>query len=164
MKTLYLLRHAKSSWNDATLRDFDRPLNKRGLKAAPLMGKHMRKPKVLPDMVLCSPAKRTRQTIKLVLEEAEFEPKVRYDDRLYAASAGSVLEVLRETDDRADSVMVVGHNPGLQDLLEVLTGELEALPTAALARIELEVESWSDVRERSGRLEWVVRPKELNEK
>ncbi len=161
MKTLYLLRHAKSSWGDPTLRDFDRPLNKRGLKAAPLMGKHMRKHKVRPDLVLSSPAKRTRQTVEVVLEHAHLEPKTRFDERLYATGSTDLLKVLREADDRAESVLVVGHNPGLQDLLEVLTGELEAMPTAALARIRLDVDSWSGTRERVGRLDWVLRPKEL---
>jgi phosphohistidine phosphatase len=161
MKTLYLLRHAKSSWEDPTLRDFDRPLNKRGLKAAALIGKYMRKHKVRPDVVLSSPAKRTRQTVQLVLEQAQVEPKMQYDERLYAAGSTNLLNVLREVDDRIESVLVVSHNPGLQDLLEVLTGELEAMPTAALVQIRLDVDSWSETRERVGSLESVVRPKEL---
>ena len=161
MKTLYLLRHAKSSWGDPTLRDFDRPLNKRGLKAAPLIGKQMLKHKVRPDLVLGSPAKRTRQTVEVVLEHAHLEPKTRLDERLYAAGSTGLLNVLREADDGAESVLVVGHNPGLQDLLEVLTGKLEAMPTAALARIRLDVDSWRETGQRAGRLDWVLRPKEL---
>jgi phosphohistidine phosphatase len=161
MKTLYLLRHAKSSWGDPTLSDFDRPLNKRGLKAAQLMGNHMRKQKIRPDLVLSSPAKRNRQTLETLLEHARLEPKTRFDERLYAAGSTDLLNVLRKADDRAESVLVVAHNPGLQDLLEVLTGKLETMPTAALARIQLDLDSWSEIRERAGRLDWVLRPKEL---
>jgi phosphohistidine phosphatase len=161
MKTLYLLRHAKSSWGDPTLSDFDRPLNKRGLKAAQLMGTYMRKQKLRFDLVLSSPAKRNRQTVEVLLEHAHLEPKTRFDERLYAAGSTDLLNVLRKADDRAESVLVAGHNPGLQDLLEVLTGKLETMPTAALARIQLDLESWSEIRERAGRLDWVLRPKEL---
>ncbi len=161
MKTLFLMRHAKSSWADPALTDFDRPLNKRGKAAAPLMGKFMRKKEVRPDLVVSSPARRAMETVRLLVEAAEIEGDVRYDERLYGANAGELVEVVRGIDEAANQPLLVGHNPGLQDLLEVLTGEVERMPTAALARIALDVEMWSELRESTGELEWIVRPKEL---
>jgi phosphohistidine phosphatase len=161
MKTLLLLRHAKSSWDDPALRDFDRPLNKRGIEAAPLVGKFMRKRKVRPDLVLSSPAKRATQTVRLVMESGRLECQTRYDQRLYAASASTLRDVVSETEESADEVLLVGHNPGLEGLLQDLTGELKQLPTAALARIVLDVKKWSKLSDRSGELRWLVRPKGL---
>ena len=161
MKTLFLLRHAKSSWDDPSLRDFDRPLNKRGRKAAPLIGKFMWKRKLRPDLVLSSPAKRAAQTTALVVDCAEIETEPRYDERLYGASASGLLEAISRIEDSANEVLLVAHNPGMQDMLERLTGEPAQMPTAALARVTLDVERWNDVQEASGHLDWIVRPKEL---
>jgi phosphohistidine phosphatase len=163
MKTLLLLRHAKSSWDDPALRDFDRPLNERGMKAAPLMGKAMRKRGLRPDLVLSSPAKRAAQTVGLVMKSGHLDCEIRYDERLYAASAPALRDVLSHTEESADEVLLVGHNPGLEELLEDLTGELRKLPTAALARIALGVGKWRDLRNGRGKLDWLVRPKELRE-
>ncbi len=161
MKTLLLLRHAKSSWKDASLRDFDRPLNKRGLKAARLTGRFMRRQKMKPDLVLSSPAERARQTTALVLEASKSSVELRYDERIYEASAHVLLEVVSQIEDAADIVLLVGHNPGMEELLESLTGEVRRMPTAALACIVLDLDKWSKVRERTGRCEWLVKPKEL---
>lgn len=161
MKKLLLLRHAKSSWDDASLPDFERPLNERGRRAAPLMGKLMREQKILPDLVISSPAERARQTIALVLEAAAIKPEMRYDERIYEASVARLLEVISEIDDDKREVMLVGHNPGFEDLLERLTGENERMPTAALARITLNSEKWNEAGAQGGRLEWLVKPKEL---
>jgi phosphohistidine phosphatase len=162
MKTLLLLRHAKSSWKDTGQDDFDRPLNGRGLKAAPQMGKFLRKQKVQPDLVLSSPAERARQTTALVVEAAGLAAALRYDERIYEANVERLLEVVSQIEEGAQVVLLVGHNPGLEQLLEHLTGEQEALPTAALAQISLDIEKWSKVREHSGRLERLVKPKELD--
>lgn len=161
MKTLLLLRHAKSSWDDPALRDFDRPLNKRGLKAAPLIGQFMLKRNVRPGLLISSPAKRARKTAKLVINSAQLDIKPRLDERIYEASAEQLLEVVSQIETSADEVMLVGHNPGLEDLLLALTGEVRRMPTAALARIALDIERWSDAREVGGQLEWLVNPKEL---
>jgi len=163
MKKLLLLRHAKSSWKDTNVRDFDRPLNQRGLKAAPQVGKLMRKRKVEPDVVLSSPAERARQTAELTLESAQSNLKIRFDERIYEASAGRLLEVVAQIEDSANVAMLVGHNPGMEELLELLTGEKERLPTAALSCIELNIEKWGKVREKTGKLEWLVTPKERKE-
>jgi phosphohistidine phosphatase len=161
MKTLFLLRHAKSSWKDASARDFDRPLNQRGLKAAPAVGRLMKKRKVQPDLVLSSPAERARQTTTLVLVAAEIKTEVRHDERIYEATVARLLEVVAQIEDEANVAMLVGHNPGLAELFTALTGKSESLPTAALACIELDIEKWNKVRAGTGRLEWLVRPKRL---
>jgi phosphohistidine phosphatase len=162
MKTLLLLRHAKSSWDDPSQRDFDRPLNGRGLKAAPLIGKFIRRQKIEPDLALSSPAKRAKQTTTLVLESAKITVELRYDERIYEASVARLLEVISRIEEQANLVLIVGHNPGMEELLLGLTGEARRMPTAALARIALNIEKWNEVRERSGRLEWLVTPKELS--
>ena len=164
MKTLLLLRHAKSSWKDSDVRDFDRPLNQRGLKAAPAIGRLIKKRKLQPDLVLSSPAERARQTTQLVIEAAGLKTELRYDERIYEASVARLLEIVSELDDEAGFVMLVGHNPGFEELLEILTGEAHNLPTAALAWIELNIEKWNKVRAGSGRLEWLVKPKKLKSK
>ncbi|HEV2761488.1 MAG TPA: histidine phosphatase family protein [Pyrinomonadaceae bacterium] len=161
MKTLLLLRHAKSSWDDPSLRDFDRPLNKRGKRAAPLMAAHMRRKKVRPSLVVSSPAERAKQTALLVSEHAGFASPPRFDERIYDAELSTLVEVVSQLDDSADEVLLVGHNPGMEELLTHLTGAQERMPTAALARLELDVERWADVRAACGRLAWVARPKEL---
>jgi phosphohistidine phosphatase len=162
MKRLLLLRHAKSSWAEGGLADFDRPLNERGLRDAPLVGLHLRAQKIRPDLALCSPAERARQTAALVLEAARLQPlRLRYDERIYEADVSRLLEVVSQIEEEAGEVLIVGHNPGMEALLERLTGETRRMTTAALASITLDVEKWSKVREGNGRLEWHVRPKEL---
>ena len=163
MKTLYLLRHAKSSWDEPGLPDFDRPLNKRGEKAAPLMGKVMRERKVRPDVVLCSPAKRTKQTAKLALKAAKSDLDVVFDERLYLASENQLRKVLSELDDLVEAVLLVGHNPDLEDLLEYLTGDCEGMVTGTLASLTLNIKHWSDSLEGNGKLDWLVKPKDLME-
>lgn len=161
MKTLLLLRHAKSSWADSNLRDFDRPLNERGLKAAMLMGKFIRKRKIEPGLIISSPAKRARETASLVKESGKLIAELRFDERIYEADTETLLKVVSQIDENVDTVMLVGHNPGMQQLLQALTGEAEEVPTATLMQISLKLDKWSAVQERSGSLEWLVRPKEL---
>jgi phosphohistidine phosphatase len=161
MKILLLLRHAKSSWDEPTLRDFDRPLNKRGKKAAPQMGKYMRERKIKPHLVISSPAERAQETAALVTKAAKIKTPIRYDERIYEANIGKLLEVISQIDDDASEVLLVGHNPGMEEILELLTGEVQRMPTTALARITLNIDHWNEVKERSGQLDWIVKPKEL---
>jgi phosphohistidine phosphatase len=152
MKTLLLMRHAKSSWDLPQQKDFDRPLNERGRKAAPLMGRYLRRQKMRPDLVLCSPAERARQTAELFITAAHLTNELRFDERIYDASADNLLQVVAQVEDEARAVLVIGHNPGMEELI---------LPTAALAVIELNIERWADARAMSGQLVWLKRPKEL---
>jgi phosphohistidine phosphatase len=161
MKRLLLLRHAKSSWSDPGIADFDRPLNERGLRAAPLMGRYMRDRGLRPDLILCSPAERARQTAALLVEAAGLSAPLRYDERIYEATAARLAEVVSQADEGAGELLLVGHNPGMEELLELLTGETRRMPTAALACVELDTDKWAKLAPRSGRLEWQVRPKEL---
>lgn len=161
MKTLFLLRHAKSSWKDSTLQDFDRPLNGRGRKASEFVGAFIRKQKLTPDLILSSPAVRARETIEIVLKAAKLQVELRYDQRIYEADALRLLEVISQIDEHKSAVMIVGHNPALEELFEVLTGRPERINTGTLAKIDLATTKWSKTLEGKGSLDWLVKPKEL---
>ncbi|MBO0765566.1 MAG: histidine phosphatase family protein [Hyphomicrobiaceae bacterium] len=170
MLTLSLLRHAKSSWSDARLRDFERPLNERGESAAPRMAAFMARRGLLPDLVLCSPAVRARQTLRLMLPYFEKAPRVAYDDALYLASPGMLLKLIRTAAAPVRHTMVVGHDPGLHMLAVELAGsgcgnDLEALaqklPTAGLAVIAFHAGAWAEVHRGDGRLKLLMTPKRL---
>ncbi len=161
MKTLLLLRHAKSSWTDPDLQDFERPLNHRGRRAAPLIGRFILQEGFVPDLILSSPAERARQTIALIVETAHLAGELRYDERIYEASAESLLEVISQAEDRFATLLLVGHNPGMEDLLLLLSGETGRMPTSALAAITFDTEKWGKVKEHKGRLKSLTTPKDL---
>ncbi|HEX7174996.1 MAG TPA: histidine phosphatase family protein [Pyrinomonadaceae bacterium] len=163
MKTLFVLRHAKSSWDNPGQKDFERPLNERGRRDAPRMGRLMRERAPRPDVILCSPAERTRQTVALFATAAGLDAEPRFDERIYEASAGRLIDVVSEVERGVGSVLLVGHNPGVEELIEALTGSRERMTTAALARVALDIDAWDEVGPECGRLEWVVRPKELGD-
>jgi len=163
MRTLYLLRHAKTSWNDASLRDFDRPLNDRGTEAAERIGKRLASEKLNAPLVVCSPALRTRQTAEIVLSSSALRAEERFDERIYEASLRDLMEVISEIPDDKPVAILIGHNPGFEELLAFLTGETRRMPTSALAKIEFDVASWKDVKTGKGDLEWLITPKELPE-
>ena len=172
MKTLGIFRHAKSDWNDARLRDFDRPLNKRGRKGAALMGLHIRDHKVKWNRILASPAVRAAQTIELAEEAAGESPPITWDRRLYLASSATLIDVLREQKGDPRTIMLVGHNPGLEDVIFDLVPDdgsspmrdvvEEKFPTAAFAVIELNIESWGELTDGCGRLVHLTRPRDLD--
>ena len=161
MLTLYLLRHAKSSWDYASQQDFDRPLANRGRKAARLIGEFIEEKGIDFDLVLVSTAARTRETIALIRERAKFAGEVRYDERIYEATASQLLQIIAQIDDVRESVLLVGHNPGIEELLALLTGEQHRVTTANLAKINIEATKWSANLTNNGTLEWIIRPKEL---
>jgi len=169
MRRLWLLRHAKSSWDDPQLGDADRPLSKRGRRAGEAMRHYLEDAGVRPDLVLCSSALRTRETLAEVLPGLGRELHVRIEPRLYAFSAKELLDRLVEVPDDALSVLLVGHNPAVEDLARKLAREGDRLadlqgkfPTAALALLDLEVDSWSALRPRCGVLAAFVTPAELD--
>jgi len=165
---LMLLRHAKAA-SPAGVPDLDRPLAPRGREAAPRMGAYLADEQLLPDLVLVSPARRTRETwdlvgAKLGATSVEFEP------RLYEASASRVLAVVRETADTVRGLLMIGHNPGLEDLAKLLVGHgdryayarlTQKFPTSGLAVIDFAVDGWSDIAPRAGRLDRFITPKSL---
>lgn len=141
-KTLLLLRHGKSSWKDKSLPDFKRPLKKRGEEASEAIGKILKNKKLLPDVILTSPAKRAKSTAEIAAKEAGISKRVQEVDALYMAEVRDIFEALRQLEGNPDLVMVVGHNPGLEAALQVLSGHIESLPTGAMACLRLEVEDW----------------------
>jgi phosphohistidine phosphatase len=162
MKSLLLLRHAKSSWKDPNLADHERPLKGRGRRAAALIGRFMASNNLQPDLVLSSTAVRARETLEIVLDSAQFTVEVGYDDRLYLADSATLMDVVAQLDSGKQEVLLVGHNPSMEEFLFRLTGIRESMPTAALAHILLETEKWGEVSAKnSWRLERLVKPKEL---
>ncbi|HEY6806384.1 MAG TPA: histidine phosphatase family protein [Pyrinomonadaceae bacterium] len=161
MRHLYLLRHAKSSWKDESLADFDRPLAGRGRRACDVIGEFITTNEIEFDLAVSSTAVRARDTIDLIRQRARLKFEVRYDERIYEAGEARLLEVISQTENDKKSVMLVGHNPGLEQLLQSLTGTEETFPTAALAKINLKISKWSESLTGKATLEWVVRPKEL---
>ena len=154
MKTLYLLRHAKSSWKDDTLLDIERPLNKRGRKSAEAVGAFLKKKKSSPNLVLCSTAIRARETTDIVTEAAGLNSPVHFDKRIYEAGSEQLLEIVRQIEKSKRAVLLVGHNPGLEEFVEFLTGTVKTMPTAALAKLALKVTDWANVKGGCGTLEW----------
>jgi phosphohistidine phosphatase len=173
MKTLTLLRHAKSGWDDPVARDFDRPLNPRGRRAAQTVGREMGTQELAFDRVLASPAIRVVETLEEIGSGYGCALDPVFDQRLYLATADILLDLVRETDDDVNSLLFVGHNPGLELLVLLLTregdGELRdqaeiKYPTATLAEINLPVERWQDVKEGTGTLSRFIRPRDLDPK
>lgn len=169
MLTLALLRHAKSSWDNPSQDDFDRPLNARGERAAPEVGRRMAGLGFAPDLVLCSTARRTRETLARLLPELDAAPRVRYLDELYLAAPQELLAILRGVPPTTSNVLIVGHNPGLHALAHLLAGSgeyefLSALritfPTAALAVITFEASDWSAVAPYTGTLTSFTKPRD----
>ncbi len=164
MKTLLLMRHAKSSWKNGDIPDQERPLNKRGQRDAPMMGKLLIDRELIPQRILTSTALRSRQTAEAVSEAAGFKGEVEYLDQLYMAEADEYIKVLSTQPDELERIMVIGHNPGLETLLQILSNRIESLPTAVLAHIVLPIEHWSQITsETTGELIEIWRPKELRE-
>jgi phosphohistidine phosphatase len=171
MLTLLLLRHAKSSWDDPELDDFDRPLAKRGTRAASAIGSFLADTGLKPGLVLCSAAVRTRATLALMLFELDDPPpEVVTSESLYLAGADAVLAELRRAGGETPTVMVVGHNPGLHALALSLSGDGDRkaladlamkFPTGALAVITFDCASWSEIKPAGGRLERFITPRGL---
>ncbi len=160
MKQLFVLRHAKSSWTDSSLSDFERPLNDRGLNAAPFMGELIARKNLLPDIILSSPAKRAVHTATLIKESSGANAEIRYDERIYEASPHTLRQIVAELDDAFGSAMIVGHNPGIEGFIRYVTGKFEPMPTASLAVIEFKKDKWCKIDADSGKVLNVFRPKD----
>ncbi len=162
MKTLLILRHAKSSWDNSSLADHDRPLNKRGKRDAPKMGRLLAREDLTPDLIISSTAERALTTAEFVAISADYDNEIQITRQLYHAGPEEYIEVLQQVDDTYRRVMVVGHNPGMEDLVEELGGQYHRMPTAALVQFELPIDSWADLDEgTTGRLVNIWRPKEI---
>lgn len=172
VKTLGLFRHAKSDWHEARARDFDRPLNARGRKGAALMGRYIARHGIAWERIVASPAVRCAETVELGAKAAERTLAINWDRRIYLASSAILLDLLHDQEGDPDSMLMIGHNPGLEDLIFDLvpddgTSPLrdrveEKFPTAAFAVLEIDVERWADVKEGGARLVHLVYPRELD--
>ncbi|MBU6298686.1 MAG: histidine phosphatase family protein [Alphaproteobacteria bacterium] len=176
MKRLFLLRHAKASREEPGLNDRDRPLAERGRNDAARIGRLLHEEIYIPDTILCSTSVRTRETLELILPELSARPIVQYRSELYLAAAETILAAVRGARHEAGALMIVGHNPGLEDCARELVREptgrrirkryatmTEKFPTCALAVIDFDVEHWSGVAANGGELEFFVRPKDLRD-
>ncbi|WP_066798101.1 SixA phosphatase family protein [Sphingomonas soli] len=171
MKTLTLLRHAKSGWDDPVSRDFDRPLNPKGQRAAAMMGRHMRALALEFDHVVASPAVRVKETLEHLASGYGSDLAPAWDQRLYLASAGTLLDLVRELPQGAERVLLTGHNPGLEELVLMLVpddrnparDDVEIkFPTASLAEMRFAVDDWEKISPGRGELVRFVRPRDLD--
>lgn len=164
MKLLLLMRHAKSSWDDPGLADHDRPLNKRGKVDGPKMGKLLNNVEIIPEVILCSSAKRARQTVDYLLQTLDFGGRIVYSRELYHSGTEEYLEAIKTIEDSVTAVMIVAHNPGMEIGIEDFTGQTVRMPTSAIALIRFNLSRWSLLDEESeGELLSVWTPKELDQ-
>jgi len=163
MKTIYLLRHAKSDWKDEGIMDIDRPLNKRGLLNAPMMGIYYRKLNIKPQFIISSPAKRALTTAHIIAKELDYtEKNIKIEMDLYGANTVELMEIIAGLENTHDKVMLVGHNPAFTLAIAYLTEKnIENLPTCGLAQINLKIKNWSDIKENCGILSKLEFPKKL---
>ena len=168
MKKLIIIRHAKSSWDNPALDDFDRPLNNRGEKDAPRMGKWLREMKITPDYLISSPAVRTMETCKHIAKKLDFPSnKITSDQRLYHAETEMILQVVKEIPDRKNDTeeiaMLFGHNPGLTEFVNAVSNEaIVNIPTCGVACISFSQAQWSNLKFGSGKMVWFLYPKKID--
>ncbi|HMB40895.1 MAG TPA: histidine phosphatase family protein [Balneolaceae bacterium] len=164
MKTILIMRHAKSSWSSPYLKDFDRPLNSRGKNDAPKMGLFLKQKQVIPQKIYCSPAKRTRATLKKVLKEINADEGIaEFVDDLYFSGYDAYIEAIRSTSPEKDIVMTLGHNPMTEESISILssTPVRQPVKTATIACLTCSIANWSDIKPGSCELKWITGPKDL---
>jgi phosphohistidine phosphatase len=163
MKTIYLVRHGKSSWKDTDLSDIDRSLKRRGVQDAYLIGEHLRKDKICPDLIISSVAVRAFHTAVIIARKMDYSLQhIALQDDLYASSAHHYLEVIANQRNDASSLMIFGHDPALTNLFNMLLhNSVEKIPTCAVVAIEIEAENWRDIGKAKNQLKLFIKPKEL---
>lgn len=161
MKKILIMRHAKSDWSDNSLSDFDRPLNKRGKKAAPVMGEEIKKRKLTPDVIISSPAKRAKRTAKIVAEKCGYDKKIIFNEDFYFGYVNDVFKAVKNLPNKKKSVMLFGHNPTWEHLVELLAGEYVIMPTAALAVLHFKSDNWQNLKKYSCELVLHIKPKDF---
>jgi phosphohistidine phosphatase len=164
MKTLLLMRHGKSSWKDESLEDFERPLKKRGRKDSKKIASVIGGNDLVPDIILSSSATRARETVDVLVDALDYKNRIVFSDALYMGEPRDILAALENLSDDYNSVMIVGHNPGLEAYLQIIDGEIEALPTAGLGQLVLVLDRWLDLSfDTMGDLVGFWTPKSLSE-
>jgi len=161
MKTILFMRHAKSAWGAQYASDFERPLNARGQRDAPMMAAFLAQHDLLPQYIVSSPAQRARLTAEFVAKEARFQGQLDFDRRIYLASPNMLLAVIHDFPEEIDRGMIVGHNPGMEDIIRLLGGGSVRMPTAAIASLRLYADRWSEVQPGQAHLQWLIKPKIL---
>jgi phosphohistidine phosphatase len=161
MKSVLLFRHGKSDWSADFETDFDRPLAGRGRKASKRMGSFLGVRDRYPEVVYCSPAVRAKRTLEIAVEAGEWKTTIRYDDRLYGAEAETVLDIVRHSDGAGEKIMVVGHEPTMSACVELFTGAVVRFPTAAICRIDFDMDEWREVGPGEGEIIWHIPPRVL---
>jgi len=162
MKSVLILRHAKSSWKHSDLADHDRPLNKRGKRDAPIIGRLLKKENLVPENIISSTATRARSTAEAVAKASGYKGEIVLDKSLYAAGPEAYLGVMHDLSDEYVRVLIIGHNPGLEELVEKLTGKFHAMPTCSLAHIKLGIHSWLAIDYNTkGRVTGIWQPRDL---
>lgn len=162
MKKLYIIRHAKSSWKNLTLDDFDRSLNKRGQKDAPFMGKILKKKGVFPDAIISSPALRAKTTAQSIAKEVGFTKSILYIEKIYEASKGDLYDVVKSIDDKYETVFLFGHNPGLNMFVESLVDFHGNIPTCGIVELEIDCKKNKDINASCTKLISFDYPKRYN--
>jgi phosphohistidine phosphatase len=162
MKTLFLLRHARAENAGPGSSDFDRNLDELGKKEAQAAGVFIKQLHLTFDLILCSTAVRARETADLAIAAAELQTTVRYDQRIYEAAPLQLLEVIREVENEKGTLLLVGHNPGVAELLKLLTGQTAPMSTCSLAKLDLEADQWGNIEQARGTLDWIVKPEKLH--
>ncbi len=165
MKTLYLIRHAKSDWSDPLLNDFDRPLNKRGKRDAPLMGNSLAKADIFPDLILSSPAVRALMTAVEIAKQISYESDlIIYNEALYAANCDAIRDVVASIPSTCQTLFLIGHNPGLTEFAEYISGHtIENIPTCGIISVKLKEDDWNSIGKDSARFVSFDYPKKHKE-
>jgi phosphohistidine phosphatase len=166
MKTIILVRHSKSSWKNLSLDDFDRPLNKRGKRNAPFMGEKLKEMEIMPDLILSSPAKRAKKTAITIAKAIGYpKKKIKYDNNMYHSSAWYLLEMVRNQDNKNETIMLFGHNPDLNIIADMLLKQnpVYNIPTTGVYCIRFEVDKWEKVQEGKGEAVFFDYPKRYTE-
>ena len=161
MKKLFVIRHAKSSWKDSSLADFDRPLNKRGFKNAPFMGDYLKARAVTPDIILSSPAVRAKTTAEIIANKVHYNKKILYEKSIYEADSRTLHNTLSALDNRYNIVFLIGHNPGLNFLIDSYLDFNENIPTCGVVELEVQADSWKDLSTENVKLLSFNYPKKL---
>jgi len=161
MKSLLLVRHAKSDWEDNTVKDFDRELSIRGRRTAPKMANHLKVDGFQPDLIISSPAQRAKSTTQFIVEQLELdESKLLFEQDIYEASVRVLLRIINDLPNNLNTIALVGHNPGLTYLTELITGEeIGNLPTFGVVKINFDFDEWEMVSQATGSLEYFIYPK-----
>lgn len=164
MKAIYLIRHAKSDWNNPNLSDFDRPLNKRGKRDAPFMGKKLNSLTPNIDLIIASPAKRALETVKAICPEIDYSfDNIQFDESVYHSSYNNLNSIVNNLNNELNSIALVGHNPGLTNFSNYLTDNyIDNIVTSGIVKIELDIDNWNEIVEGVGSKVFYIYPKMYN--